>query len=331
MTAEKIGVCLAGFGNFGKRLYDQISKINRCFVKYLYHPDPVKATSYGPKGNSNLEAIFQDSEILAFVIATPNDQHFPILKRLIDEAKHHIYVEKPLTAYYSEARYISEWRAFHQIIMVGHNQRREGAFRKAKELLNRGAIGRLVNVNFNFSHGAAFALDPTNWRCSAERHREGPLITLGSHAIDTIHYLFGRIKWVQAKISNLTGRMAAPDSSVALMELENSATVFLQSNYNQKASEKLCVISGTEGTIYIRKDQLFIRMKDNPITRAPSPETELPIEKVDSIDEELNEFLDAVDGKKTVETGIREGLAVMAVVDACWRSSQSGLPVRIEY
>ena len=329
MEKKIIGVCLVGFGNFGKRLNDYLGKIPRCRVKYIYHPEQEKSRLYGELGSCDIEKILRDSEVDAFVIATPHDRHIDLLNTLVREGRHHIFVEKPITAFYKEAESLQDgMQSFKNVFMVGHNQRREACFRKAKELLEQKVIGLVVDVSFNFSHSGAYAIGPNNWRYYSARHREGPLVTLGSHAIDTIHYLFGRIKSVYARIQNISGRMEAPDSSSVLMTLENGgATVFLRSNYNVP-SEKSCVISGTEGAIYIDRNNIWMRV-GRDVNKVPSVKQAIPIPQTDAINEELNEFFDAILEGKQIETGYREGLAVMAVLEACYQSSLKDKPERL--
>ncbi|MEK7590511.1 MAG: Gfo/Idh/MocA family oxidoreductase [Patescibacteria group bacterium] len=326
MEKKIIKICLAGYGNFGKRLNDCLGKIPHCQVKYIYHPEQEKARLYGELGSCDLKGILQDPEVDAFIIATPHDQHAKLLNTLVREGKHHIFVEKPITAFLKEAEALHDsMRSFKKVFMVGHNQRREACFRKAKELLDKKAIGSVVDVSFNFSHSGAYTIGPDNWRYYLARHREGPLVTLGSHAIDTIHYLFGRIKSVYARIQNISGRMEAPDCSAALMKLMDSdATVLLQSNYNVP-SEKRCIISGIEGVIYIDRNEIELRT-GRDINKVPSQKQRISILQVDTMQEELNEFFDAILNGKQIETGYREGLAVMVVLEACYQSSLKDMP-----
>lgn len=337
MTEKKIGICIAGYGNFGKKLHGYLSRMEECEVKYLYHPDSEKSAQYGPLGTSDIEHVCSDSELDAFVVATPNDQHGEFLFKLLVAKRHHVFIEKPMTKSYFEAQSL---QLFAQpplkVFMVGHCQRREGVYRKAKELLGDGRVGKLVSVNFNLSHGGVFTIAPTDWRASAVRNDLGPLAMLGSHCIDTVHYLFGEVSSVYAKLINISGRIAAikaPDSSSVILNLQNGATVFLQNNYSVP-SEKYCFISGTEGAIYIERDKIWLRPgRDTRDGKRfiPSEKQELAIAKIDPIEEELKEFLNAIKRGEKVETGFDEGFAVMRVLGACRRSADENKVQRLSY
>ena len=325
MRDGKIQICLAGCGSFGKRLAGLINGYDLAEIKYVYHPDPNRAKEYRD-GCSDIEVIMNDPELDAFAIATPNDQHYQLLDKVMREARHHVFVEKPMTATAAEASLLVRWtgpmEANKKVLMIGHNQRREPVFRKAKEILASGAIGQVVNVNFNFSHGAAFNLKPTDWRYSADRHREGPLITLGTHCFDTLNYLFGRPERVMANILNLSKKTEAPDSAFVMMQLKNGGIVFLQTNYNVP-SEKYCTISGTEGVIYINRNKISLR-SGRDVNKIPSKPQEIPIEDMDTVADELRDFFDAIlTGDTNVETGYLEGFNTMALLERCAKSEAS--------
>ncbi len=313
---------LIGTGNFGKIIFSKVEKIPGCEIVYCYHPKEAKAKKFHPKkGTSDLKKAI--NEVDGVIIATPNDMHTEFIKKAIKAGKH-IFVEKPVTNLYKTTLALKPLVKKHRkVFMTGHNKRRDGCFRKTKQIIDSGKLGKIVNVSFNFSHGGAFKFVPSQWRWSAKRHREGPLITLGIHFIDVIHYLFGPVKSVSAVISNLTRKTQAPDCNALLLTLKNGATVFLQSNYNMP-SEKICTIYGTEGAIYIDRDKLLLRMgrdttkKGRYIHSKPKP---VKFRKTDSIDEELREFCKAMRGKDKVETGFREGLNALAVIEASYQSS----------
>ena len=326
---RKIGICIVGYGGFGRKLHGYLSKMDECEVKYLYHPNKEKALLYGELGCWDLEKILADDSVDAFVIATPNDQHFKMLGELLFLNKHHIFVEKPMVVSYAEALALPQLVEMHtKVLMVGHCYRRESVYRKAKELLDAGTIGKIVNINFNYSSPKAFTIRENDWRASATRNDLGPLAMVGSHCIDTVHYLFGKAESVYAQLRNLSGKTEAPDTSSVMMNMENGATVFLQCHYNVPG-EKYCFISGTEGGIYVERDKIWLRLGREAYKSAPSEKKELTVAKVDPIEEELKEFLDAIRTGREVETGYQEGLEVVRVLEACRKSAKENKVIRL--
>lgn len=317
-----IRVCLIGLGNFGKTLSRKAKQIKNLEIECCYHPDEKKAIKFDPKkGTSNFENALKN--VVGVIVATPNDTHFENIKKCLRLGKH-IFVEKPITHIYNDALKLKPMLQKNLIFMVGHNQRKENYFREIKKILDKNKLGKIVSAYFNVSHGGAFSFNPKQWRCSLERHREGPLITLGIHLMDTVHYLFGRVDSVYAKINNISGKTKAPDSNAVILRLTNGAPVFIQANYNM-LSEEVFVIHGTDGTIYLNKGELSLRLgRDNKIRNqfVASKPLQIKLKKNDSIKEELEEFRDAILGKKKVETGYREGLNALALIEACYQSDK---------
>lgn len=299
-------IYLAGPGSFGKKLSGYLDKMGYTVCVL-------------PKDLVAQKEALKDPEVEALFVVTPNDQHCRLVEYAMKEGRHHVFVEKPITDIWWDALAISTAsKQSQKVLMVGHNQRREAVFRRAKDILDSGKIGRLVSVYFNYSHGGGFNLPSGSWRADPKRHREGPLITLGSHCLDTLHYLFGSVESVSAIIQNLTRHTEAPDSNAVLMKMDSGVTVFLQADYNLP-SEKICLIHGTEGVIGIDRDKIHLRI-GRDVDRKPSEYEEIPVVPVDTIEEELKEFFAATEGKARVETGCAEGLNVMMVLECCVRS-----------
>jgi len=317
-----VKLCLIGLGNFGRILDRKIGEINGLEITHYYHSDKIKAKKFNSeKGTSDLKSALKDTD--GVIIATPNNAHAKNIKECF-KARKHIFVEKPLTGFYKDALELKQILPNGPVFMVGHNQRREGWVREAKRILVQNKLGKIVSVYFNVSHGGAFSFNPKQWRYNLKSHREGPLITLGIHLMDTAHYLFGRVDSVYARIGNISGKTEAPDCNAVVLGLKNGASVFLQANYNMP-SEEIFVIHGTEGTIYINRGKLLLRMgRDRRINNQFVVSKPLPIKlrKVDSIKEELEEFRDAILGKKKAEAGFKEGLNALALIEACHQSNK---------
>lgn len=318
-----IKLCLIGIGNFGNVLYKKIQDITDFEIVHCYHYNEEKAKKlFQERGTSDIYSALKDVD--GVIIATPNDQHFENIKQCL-KANKHIFVEKPLTSKYEDALKLSPFLKEDKVFMVGHNYRRESVFRHAKKIIDEGKLGKIVSVYFNVSHGGAFSFNPNQWRYSSLRHREGPLITAGVHVMDTVHYLFGKVDNVYARICNISKQTDAPDSNAVILGMKSNTSVFIQTNYNIP-SEEICVIYGTEGIIYIDRDSLSLRIgRDSRINNVftHSKTTPIKLKKTDSIKEELEEFRDAIKSGKKIETGFIEGLNSLAIIEACYQSNMT--------
>lgn len=319
---KRHGILWIGFGNHAKRLLPYVIKRGGVKIIYFYHPDKIKALErFGKKANWNLGQAIADPAITDIFITTPNHLHTEYLELALVNKKN-IYVEKPITAFLSEAIKISTLIQQHgKIVMVGHNFRREACVRKIKDIIDSDAIGQVVSIYANYSKGIVFSMDKNNWRFNARTHREGPLITVGIHLIDILHYLLGPVESVYATIKNISRQTESPDSNAVLFNFENGATAFLEANYNTP-SEEILNIYGTRGSLYVRHGNLY-RRKGRDQNCIPSEEILVPLEPIDTFAEEINEFFDATENNSGVETGYKEALNAMSVIEACYQSNHN--------
>jgi len=310
-----------GFGNFAKKIKVAVDARAETDVIY-FHPSKEKALErFGEKACWNLDKVLSNAELSSVFITSPNDSHAFYLERCLLAHKH-IFIEKPIAGYYSESNQLLDlFKQNNQVLMVGHNKRREVAIRTAKELIETRTIGDVISVYANDSKGIAYQMTQTNWRFQPSRHREGPLITVGIHLIEAVHYLVGRVDSVSSVLKNISGLSAVPDSNATMLHLERGVTAFIEANYNMPSVDVLNIY-GTNGIINISDGQMWLR-QGRDLNRVPAPSLPVELKPIDTVAEEINEFFNAVESDRNdVETGYKEGLQALAVIEACWRSSE---------
>lgn len=309
-------VGVIGLNGFAAKLIEGLKNNTHLRLRYGYHPDVRKAKEWNAElGTADLNDILGSKDIQAIFVLSPTYSHADYCLKAASAGKS-VFVEKPLALSLNEARdIVKEFNRKKLTLMVGHNFRRQSWFREVKALLESGKIGKVLNITMNRSHGAIFDLPQDSWRKDAARHPEGPLSTVGIHYFDLLHYWFGPIRFAEAILSNAAGKSRAPDTNAVFLILENEATVFLQTNYSQ-CSENYVHIFGTEGTIYCEGNRLFLRLGRDR-NRVASEKKEIPLSEDRSIPEEIEEFYQTIAKGTPAETGAREGLNNMIVLDAC--------------
>tara|TARA_B100000287_G_scaffold393882_1_gene407507 strand:+ start:2682 stop:3668 length:987 start_codon:yes stop_codon:yes gene_type:complete len=102
---------------------------------------------------SDLDDISFDS-FDAFIIATPPKSHYSIAKKIINKGKP-VLVEKPLTLDLLSAKKINDLAKKNNVnLMVGHLLLFHPAFRKMKDIINKGIIGEIQYIYSNrLNHG----------------------------------------------------------------------------------------------------------------------------------------------------------------------------------
>ena len=89
------------------------------------------------------EAVFNDKEVDAVVIATPIHTHYTLASEALLKGKH-VLLEKPMTVSVAEAdKLIQLATKQERILMVDHTFLYTGSVKKMKELITKGEIGKI--------------------------------------------------------------------------------------------------------------------------------------------------------------------------------------------
>src|SRR5262249_11917587 len=103
--------------------------------------------------HARFEAVLDNPEIDAVVIATPAETHFPLVARALECGKD-VFVEKPLAIHYRQGLALQEQAAkADRILMVGHLLEYHPAVLKLRELIDAGVLGK---VNYIYSNRLNF-------------------------------------------------------------------------------------------------------------------------------------------------------------------------------
>ncbi len=210
------------------------------------------ATQHGvPHAHDSVAALVADRAVNAVYVATPPYLHAAHTIQAAEQGKH-VLCEKPLALNTTQAQQmIDACRANGVLLMVCYYQRYNTRHQQIKALIQGGAIGQLTAVRMNFSD--YFPPAPGFWHHNPAISGGGPLLDLGTHCIDLLHYLCGPITAVMAMVDTLAAVSPVEDTATLLLRLANGAQAVITShwstaNFEPQQSNGL-EICGTTGTI----------------------------------------------------------------------------------
>jgi predicted dehydrogenase len=151
-------------------------------------------------GTTDYQELLDDPEINLIDICTPNHTHFEIFQAALAAGKH-IYIEKPLALNLDQALKMLELsKSSDRIIQIAFNFRFIPAVMKAKELIEGGFLGEVLNFRAQYYHSSYLDFNkPMSWRLSKEESGGGALVDLGAHIIDLMLHLTGPFKRIMAQ------------------------------------------------------------------------------------------------------------------------------------
>jgi predicted dehydrogenase len=256
---DRVALGFIGFGLIGKRHVldfreEPGAELAAVAEVHRGRLDEAAETMGGsPRKHGDFRGLLDDPAIDAVVVSTPDHWHAP-LTILACAAGKDVYVEKPLTLFVREGRWMVEAARRHgRIVQVGTQQRSGPHYQRARDLIRDGRIGRVVSVRMwayrNIMPGFGRPpdgepppeLDYDLWLGPAPKRAYNPnrslyhfrwfwdysggqMTNLGQHSLDIVHWILG----VEAPraVTSVGGRFAlqdngeTPDTQDALFEYD---------------------------------------------------------------------------------------------------------------
>lgn len=208
----------------------------------------------------NYKEMIASGEIDAVVIATPHYAH-PLIAVDCINAGLHTLIEKPAGVFTKNIKELNQLAESKKDIVFGimYNQRTDKLYRKAKEIMDSGAMGSIKRVNWiitNWYRPQAY-YDQGGWRGTWVGEGGGVLINQCPHQLDLFQWLAGMPTKVRAYAKVGVNRKINVENDVtAYFEYANGASgVFITSTHDFPGTNRL-EISGDGGRLVIENDKL---------------------------------------------------------------------------
>ena len=149
---ERIGVGFIGYGLIGKRHvldFQEVKGTDLVAVAEVHRGRLEEAREQigkGCKGYADFRRMLDDKDVQAVVISTPDHWHAlqTMLACASDKA---VYVEKPLTLFVREGRWMVDVARRHKsVVQVGTQQRSGPHYKRARDLVQKSELGRIISV-----------------------------------------------------------------------------------------------------------------------------------------------------------------------------------------
>jgi len=285
------------------------------------------AASIGAKATSTPEELIENVD--AVYIATPPDGHNEYVRLFALYGKP-ILVEKPMARTALEASIMaSDCQERNTPLFVAYYRRCLPRFRKIKEIIESGAIGKIRFAHIQHTlrpedHPVAPVLKdrPIPWRYSKAVNGGGNFVDMGTHHLDLLDWFFGPVTVLHGEASNQGGLYETEDTVFASMKA-GDVNVTGQWCYAAGVNEDSFHVVGGAGSIEFR---VFNDWRVKVVTREGNKEnTEfLTIQNpkwvhqplVQAVEEEINS------GSKC-PTNWENGLRAMRVQDRILNASRN--------
>jgi len=163
------------------------------------------------------------------IVATLHDSLAEITRTAIEAGKH-VLVEKPAARTATELEPVMAAAEQYGVkVHVGFNHRYHRSLRKAKEIVDTGALGELMFIRARYGHGGRIGYDK-EWRAKPELSGGGELIDQGPHLIDLSRWFLGDFTEVQGFAHTYFWDMPVDDNGFMLLKTGKKQVAFLHAS-----------------------------------------------------------------------------------------------------
>lgn len=330
-----IKVAIAGFGKIGRVRANHLENNPHTKLVGIYDVTPI--LDYQNKDVKICDNFTQLLELdidAVFVCAFNNVLANYTVEAL--KAGKHVFCEKPPARTSEELLGVIDAEQTSGLVLkYGFNHRYHYSVMEAKKIVDSGEMGKLLWLRGVY--GKAGSIDyHKNWRNYREYSGGGILIDQGIHMLDLMRYFSGQnFTHINSFVTTSFWDIEAEDNAFAIMQSDEKITAMLHSSATQWKHKFLLEMAFEEGYInldgilsgthsYAPEKLIVGRREFEDITFAMGKpkETTTWFENDDSWKLEIDEFVDAIQGKRTITNGTsKDALETLRLVERIYENS----------
>jgi len=328
VSAQPLTAAVVGCGLIGQRRARTMpgARLVACADIDIAKANALAGSIAGCAAFGDWRAMLDEVDCDLVVVATLHDSLAEITQAAVTRGRH-VLVEKPAGRVGAEVEPIlGAARAAGVLVRVGFNHRYHRAFRKARELVDVGAVGELMFIRGHYGHGGRIGYD-REWRADPKLSGGGELIDQGPHVIDLARWFLGEFVAVQGFADTFFWDMPVDDNAFLLLRTADRKTAFLHVSCTEWKNAFSFEIYGRSGKIavtglggsYGPERLAYYRM----LPEMGPPETtifEYPMAD-DSWAVEFAEFVEDIRLGRAPAVGLADAVAVLRVIEKIYEAS----------
>jgi UDP-N-acetyl-2-amino-2-deoxyglucuronate dehydrogenase len=340
-------VGILGGGNISETHARAVWETEGASIAAVYGQNHEKAARlgqvYGGAVYETLDAFLGHKPMDMVAIGSPSGLH---AKHGIAAAQRglHVLVEKPIDiALETTDALIAECARAGVKLGVFFQDRVAPGICQLKGLIDTRRLGRpiLVSARVNWYRPPEYYSD-SRWRAETALSGGGALMNQGVHTVDLLLWLLGDVERAYAKAVTALHPIDVEDTVVATLEFANGAVGTLESATSAYPGyPRRIELTGSEGTIILKHDRIIAAHLREPLeesieelikTGEPDSNASATSPLVSDVrghQRILQDFLLAIETNRTPLCDGPEGRRSVELVQAIYRSSIEGRPVRL--
>ena len=281
------------------------------------------------------ENLVADKDIEVVSVCLPNHLHLPVTLAALKAGKH-VVCETPPTVNSGEAKKIAAASAkYGKTVLYAMQRRFGGNEQAAKQAVDKGYAGNVVHARASWTRTRGVP-SGTGWYTDRAKSGGGAMIDLGLHMLDLAWSLLGQPKPLIAfaTFPPPAGEtaLAVESAGFALLKFEGGKSLELAASWslNQPPQQQgaVCRVYGDKGALEVYRaggPALYRSFGPN----GEAKETPLKLPRLTHHAAMMRHLRECLLGKATPIAGPDQGVTLMAMVDAIYKSAGSGKSVEV--
>jgi predicted dehydrogenase len=212
-----------------------------------------------------------------------------------------------------------------KVLMVAGQAKHYPAFRRAKRLVEEGAVGTILVCRAIITYQWGGALSG-HWSWRGEHAQSGgvAVIDSGWHILDLVHWYCGvpsRVACLLGRGRALPGEYDVDDRAVLALEFDSGVISDVTCCFITQPSNRQIVLHGLDGALDVTSERLI------RTDRSGAQQVEEFAEGSHTLEPQLEAFLGAVRTGTTPASACEEAYQVQRIIDAAYRSAEAGRAV----
>lgn len=297
------------------------------------------AAQYNCKAYTDWKELVADPTLDAVIVAATNTTHAEMTIAALKAGKH-VMCEKPMAVSLEEAQAMMRTaEECGKMLFIAQNQRLAPAHVKAKQLLQSGALGKVITFKSTFGHPGCerWAKEKKKtWFFQKSQSYFGCLADLGIHKIDVVRWMLDdEYTEVYARVETLnkTYEDGTPidveDNATMVLKTAKGATGTITVSWTYEYEDGSTVFYCTDGVMTIYGDPVYqIVIKRFDGTEDYLKVGEIPNNKVQVKSGIIDEFVDSLNRGVASISG-KDGYEPLKVVFGAYESSRTNSVVKL--
>ena len=350
----RIGIIGCGVGRFHARQYASMADVELVALAGLDQDrcQEIARQHNIPRLYRDYSELIAQPDVDAVSVCVPNHLHAPVTLAALEAGKH-VLVEKPLATTVTDGEAMAQAAArTGRVLMVAFNYRFRTDSQALKRHVEAGKLGEIYFVHTGWLRDQGIPAGAEGWFGDKARSGGGCLIDLGVHMLDLALWLAGNPRVLSVSATTYAklgpqGRGFFPgirfqgqppsfdveDLVTAFLRLESGATLTLEvswAGYTQKGDRFFVYLWGDQGGAemnvpnYTREDTLRLYADVQGVRAETRLQTGAESEQTVT-----GQFVRAIRQGRALSPTVEEGLQVLRIIEAIYRSAAEGEEVEL--